>query len=314
MKMNKTNLLLALSIVLVAADFNSSAQIAVYSGKSIPANAEIAGAGNAGLPASGGVAPVVFYLPGNASVVTMQSVTGKWTLDSGQQYNDADGVVISGSGDYPAVSYSGPYGGLSGIRQPGAGALVGVFETATGPVGPAPATLDFTVMGTNFTTLAPALNQVFYIGDGLTGDGSGAVQQFNVPAGATRLLLGCADACSYNGSPGCYSDNSGVFTVSLEVLPAGGAGNVFFYTNSTDTNWFKAANWSPNQVPGAGDTAVITGGTVGITNPASVGTLALSGGKLSAPFGLTLVSGGSWTGGVLNGQVTVAGGGDLQFK
>ena len=306
MKMNKTILLFVLSIALAAADFNSLAQVAVYSGKSIPANAEIAGAGNAGLPDSSGVGPVVFALPGNASVVTMQSVTGKWTLDSGRQYNDPDGVAISGSGDYPAVSYSGPYGGISGIRQPGAGALVGVFETATGPIGPAPATLDFTVIGTSFTSLAPALNQVFYVGDGLTGDGSGAVQQFNVPAGATRLFLGCADACSFNGSPSCYGDNSGVFNVSLEVLPAGGTGNIFFYTNSTDTNWFKAANWSPNQVPGAGDTAVITGETVGITNLASVGTLALSGGTLSAPFGLTIVSGGSWTGGVLNGQVTVS--------
>ena len=194
--------------------------------------------------------------------------------------------------------------------MPGVGALVGVFETATGPTsGTPPATLDFTVIGTNFASLSPALNQVFFIGDGLTGDGSGSVQQFMVPLGATRLYLGCADAGNYNGSPGAYSDNSGTFTVSFQVSSTA-TGTTYTFTNSADTNWFNPANWSPNGVPGLnedgfGDTAVITNWTVGVPDGASVGTLDLSGGTLIAPYGLTILSGGDWTGGKLNGQVTV---------
>ncbi|MGA2556637.1 MAG: hypothetical protein ABSG04_10245, partial [Verrucomicrobiota bacterium] len=86
------------------------------------------------------------------------------------------------------------------------------------------------------------------------------------------------------------------------------------YTNAADTNWYNPANWSPNQVPGRADTAVIPGGTVAITSETAVGNLDLSGGTLSAPYGLTLVSGGNWTGGVLHGQVTVAGGANFYLN
>jgi len=80
---------------------------------------------------------------------------------------------------------------------------------------------------------------------------------------------------------------------------------LYTFTNTADTNWFVAGNWSPNGIPGSQDTAVITNGTVGITDVATVGNLDLSGGTLSAPFGLTIASGGNLTGGVLQGQVTV---------
>ena len=297
-------LLVVIAIALAATAVNSAAQTAVYS-TNIPANAEITGAGNAGLPDGSGVAPVGFNLPVNASVLTMRSVTGTWSLNGGGNSNNPDGVTVSGNGNYPAVSYSGPYGGISGIRQPGVGALVGVFENAYGPIGPAPATLDFTAIGTSFNNLAPFLNQVFYIGDGLNGDGSGAVQQFLVPAGATRLFLGCADAPGYNGSPGGYADAAGVFAVSFQVTSSA-TGTIVVYTNAANTNWYNPTNWSPNQVPGNADTARLANMTVGISDTASVGTLDLEGGTLNAPFGLTIVSGGYWTGGILKGQVTVA--------
>ncbi len=60
---------------------------------------------------------------------------------------------------------------------------------------------------------------MFYIGDGLIGDGSGAAQQFVVPAGATRLFLGIPDAPAFNGGPGGYGDNFGSFTASFVVTP-----------------------------------------------------------------------------------------------
>jgi hypothetical protein len=184
---------------------------------SIPANAEIHGAGNAGLPDSSGVAPILVNLPANAFMVSLSNVSGLISLNGGSGHNDADGVLTSGGG-YPSSSYAGPYGGISGITIPGAGALIGLFESATPPSGSPPPSLDFTVLGTNFTSFAPALYQTFFMGDGLTGDGSGTVQQFLVPAGATRLFLGITDAGGFNGSPGGYGDNSGAFTASVEAF------------------------------------------------------------------------------------------------
>ena len=82
-----------------------------------------------------------------------------------------------------------------------------------------PAPLDFSG-GTSFTSLSPLLQQAFFIGDGLTGDGSGTTQTFNVPTGATTLYLGISDACGYNGSPSCYGDNGGSFSITVNAGPA----------------------------------------------------------------------------------------------
>jgi hypothetical protein len=133
---------------------------------------------------------------------------------SGNNVNDPDGVG-AGSPD----SSTNSIGGLAGITAPNAGYLVGVFENATEPLDPAPARLDFSLIGTNFTNLSPALNQVFFIGDGLTGDGTGAPQQFQIPNGATRVFLGLADAPGYHGDPGGYGDNSGQFSAEFSIVP-----------------------------------------------------------------------------------------------
>lgn len=69
----------------------------------------------------------------------------------------------------------------------------------------------------NFTDLFPVLNQMFFIGDGLTGQGTGATQQFHAPAGAVALYLGFPDAGSYHGDPGAYGDNSGAVVMDVEV-------------------------------------------------------------------------------------------------
>jgi hypothetical protein len=101
--------------------------------------------------------------------------------------------------------------------------LAGVFLTDDEPVDPAPARLDFSA-NDSFTDLSPLINQAFFIGDGLTGTGSGAVQRFHVPAEATRLFLGFEDAFGF-GFPGglppsSYADNVGSLTATFEITTA----------------------------------------------------------------------------------------------
>ncbi|MGA2232017.1 MAG: calcium-binding protein [Tepidisphaeraceae bacterium] len=195
----------------------------VFSNESISAMANIYGAGHSSPPdPSGngaGILPPEFDLPPDASILTFTSVTGKISLNNGYlgEFNDPDDGGSSSNYSIPVGSFS-PLDGLAGIKAPGQGWLVGVFESGSEPSGTPPTSLDFTSIGTNFTSLSPLLDQPFFVGDGLTGDGTGAAQQFHVPAGATRLFLGIADGSG--GAIGYYYDNSGSFTASFQVTPA----------------------------------------------------------------------------------------------
>ena len=114
-------------------------------------------------------------------------------------------------------------GGISGIVDDFEDAvwddnmwLVGVFLTAAEPT-VAPPRLDFssTALGHDFATLAPAIGQTFFIGDGKTA--ASLTQQFTVPTGATRLFLGLADAYGFADEPGTYYDNSGSFSATFTM-------------------------------------------------------------------------------------------------
>lgn len=109
------------------------------------------------------------------------------------------------------VSWGSNYG-ISAISNAPLTSLLGVFLDNTQPdLTAAPAALDFSSIGLNFSSLAPQLKQVFFIGDGLTGTGTGAVQNFIVPTGATRLFLAPFDSTTNN--------NSGSFTVTVQAVP-----------------------------------------------------------------------------------------------
>jgi hypothetical protein len=121
------------------------------------------------------------------------------------------------------------FGGISGYLGP-QGPLVGVFLDDDVPDTGAPATLDFTGtgLGTDFTSLTPALGQVFYIGDGVTS--TNVFQEFTAPSGATRLALGIPDGFAFGGAPGAYDDNDGSYRVNIGInetpstsVPATGA-------------------------------------------------------------------------------------------
>lgn len=141
--------------------------------------------------------------------------TGQVNLNVG-----GSGPVVGPDGGNFNVDVSS-LGDVSGYKGP-VGALVGVFMDFNVANGSSPpATIDFSALGTAFATLAPQLGQVFFIGDGLTGTGSGDLQHFRAPEGATRLFFGIADAVGYSGAPGGYDDNGGQFLVAniCEVVP-----------------------------------------------------------------------------------------------
>jgi hypothetical protein len=97
--------------------------------------------------------------------------------------------------------------------------LAGLFTSGSVPQAPAPASLNFSSsygsnpLTTSFAQVSPLLNQSFYIGDGLTGTGSGATQSFLVPDGATHFYLGIVDGSYFVGAPDYYDNNSGSFAV-----------------------------------------------------------------------------------------------------
>ncbi len=156
-----------------------------------------------------GTAPTRIAITGGSTITF--SATGTISFNGGGNFNDPDGI---GSASNINVSATTDF---SGFSAPHAGSLVGVFYSPTVALPQPPATLDFNTIGTGFTTLAPLLGQVFFIGDGLTGDGTGTVQSFTAPGGARSLYIGFADAGGYNGTPGSYDDNLGSLAVTVNT-------------------------------------------------------------------------------------------------
>lgn len=172
------------------------------------ATANVFGAGHDVGPAPGGggrgTLPTLWPIaPGAASVevtcamglvIPIRGVTGA---------NDAEGDLVGGTN---IESFEG----ISGIINTANGMfLTGVFLTDAEPADPAPERLDFSG-GADFESLSPLLAQTFFVGDG---EG----RRFVVPAGATRLFLGFADAAGYLGLPGWYGNNAGYLDVTVAV-------------------------------------------------------------------------------------------------
>lgn len=107
-----------------------------------------------------------------------------------------DGAYIFDMADYGL--------GIAPASQVGVLGLVGVFLDSSIPTGGGePGGLSFSG-GLNFASLSPGLNQIFWIGDGLTGTGSGALQSFISPTGATRLFLGTIDGFQWSNNTGGF--------------------------------------------------------------------------------------------------------------
>ena len=171
-------------------------------------NSNIWGAGHASVVGDGGLPPVIALTYGAGSILTFASVTGTVTASGSLGPLPADGT--GGTHNIPSAAGIAGYTHLNMTRS-----MVGVFLGPDEPSDPAPARLTFP--DGNFTSLSPLVEQMFFIGDGRTADGT--VQQFIVPPGATRLALGTYDLCP-GVFPGCFSDNSGAYLATGQVAPA----------------------------------------------------------------------------------------------
>ena len=182
----------------------------------IAGNSNIFGAGHASAP-GGGTLPSFVTFGSGQTILTFSSVTGTVTINvgSGSNANNPDGI-----GAAPADSNTTSVGGISGIAAPHAGYLVGIFETSTEPFDPRRRSLISQSIGTNFASLSPALNQTFFIGDGLTDNGTGMLQQFMIPAGATSSLFGnCGRSPIITARPDHTAITAGSFSATFDIVP-----------------------------------------------------------------------------------------------
>jgi hypothetical protein len=176
-------------------------------------NAPSLPAGDLGPSAASAPTLIAITTPGSGRTLTFASATGLWNCFVGAPLNDADGGTCAG----PATNISST-GSIAGIETGSRTMfLVGLFLEAGLP-GAAPSRLVYSTPDLSSATFSPGIGQVFFIGDGLTGTGSGATQTFAVPDGATRLFLGIADAFGFSGPPGAYGDNTGSITIDYAIV------------------------------------------------------------------------------------------------
>ncbi len=205
------------------------------------------------------------------SPVLALSVTPGQVLNwfaSGQVGHPGDIAGPDGTGDGNHVHLIGANNGISDIHAPVC-SLVGLFVGGV-PGDPAPATLDFSAQASrDYNGICPALQQTFFLGDGLTS--SGTVQSLVVSAGATQLFLGVMDGYG-------WSNNIGSFAVNLAPVLAAG-------TLRSATICFLASN------------PLLNNGQVHVTFPAGFDVSGANGLTATALQNLP----GTWTA-VVNGQ------------
>jgi hypothetical protein len=171
------------------------------------ANVFRAGTGEEAANSGGVPAPSVTFDAGPGKVLTFSEVKGRVSCcGGGEEFNEADGGTFAGG-----VTDVESAGGISGITHSDKTMfLVGVFTDNSAALPPGPSRLN--ALSPN--NLSPQLFQTFFIG---TGKG----KQFEVPAKASRLYLGFADAYSFTGAPGSYDDNVGELTATFSISSKG---------------------------------------------------------------------------------------------
>jgi hypothetical protein len=236
--MKKTTLLAVFAVLLIG--FSTSAfAVSIGTATTVAANANIFGAISlTGAGDGTGSAPTEITGISGGTAYNVTNVTG--SVSWGQGSNLADGGIY---GQLPgATAISAPGNGISGISfSPDYDFLVGVFINSSAPptTGAGPTSLNYGTGGPNGTTsnatdvptFSPALNQVFFIGDGEEGYNgvcqgatvsgmactSGLVQQFFAPTGANELFLGFANSLGGTNGPGSYVGDTGSLTATVTL-------------------------------------------------------------------------------------------------
>jgi hypothetical protein len=158
-----------------------------------------------------GLTPISIALSAGTGRQMSVSATGTSSFCPG-------GTCVAATPDGPSIGGTGlnASGKISGIQSSSSGFLAALF---LGPTLPAVAPASFNFASLDFLTFAPALGQIFFVGDGFT---SFDTQQiFDVPDGATQLYFGIADGGNFFGDPGYYDDNSGEYQVKYLVTTVG---------------------------------------------------------------------------------------------
>jgi len=172
----------------------------------------LAGMPNGSTASSGDSAPtnspvLISNFDAGAEFITFINVTGSVSYGPGC----SNGCGTPDGSTFWSHS-PGSINGLSDVIAP-INSLMGVFLDDTQPnLSAAPEKLNFQTLGLNFLELAPKLKQIFFIGDGLTGNNTGDIQKFFVPDGATRLYLGTMDGYG-------WYNNSGKIEVGVSQVP-----------------------------------------------------------------------------------------------
>ncbi|MBA3538315.1 MAG: hypothetical protein H0T79_01680 [Deltaproteobacteria bacterium] len=178
----------------------------------VAATANLWGAGHATPPAPGGSGegslPTLIVLPpGRDRVLRLSGSSG--AVDFGPGPTTADGL------QGPTLNTAVAYGGLVDVTCLRWNALMAVFLDDGEPAAPSPPSLTIDATAASFTNLG--LRQFVFVGDGLTGDGTGEPQTFAIPDEATRVYLGYGDATGDGELPGSYDDNTGTITTTISV-------------------------------------------------------------------------------------------------
>ena len=206
--LRKTLILSGIVILRIAAPTAMSAQTGSTAALSAESNIFRAG-GNVGVSLTDGITPFLINITatGTGRIATF-GASGSTTCGCvGSQGPDGG---FTGNPDTKINSW----GSISGISGPGGMFLVGVFLGADLPSS-APTRRTVVPQAASFDDIL--LGQVFFIGDGFTGTGSGSIQQFFVPDGATRLYLGFVDGGNFQGNPLAFTGNAGSLAVTWAI-------------------------------------------------------------------------------------------------
>jgi Flp pilus assembly protein TadG len=151
------------------------------------------------------------------SYITFGSIDGDAahgpTLGHYDPEGETDNIFTHGA-DSPGGGTPAAENGISDVKMP-IGAFMGVFlddnrpDSTAAPAG----RRDYSSWSSRQQEYYDDIKakQPFYIGDGMTGNGTGKVQKFKVPPGVTRLFVGMMDGHE-------WSNNVGSFTVTTTVI------------------------------------------------------------------------------------------------